>query len=919
MVKKLLSVLGIVSILSTMVVSTAFAADDDNLIKNLSSEYSSGVDATDFDASTGESVNFTFEIYEEIDVADAAAFSADVYATSGLLVRNLTTTVDCSAGAQIDYGVDGLWCPVTATWDGKDDEGAVMADGNYEFSVFASFDGNVDRDPSDAPLIVTIDTPEAIPVLEDPIVVLSETTWDPVTDGDLQVNYTLNKEATVTVTFDNAEGETVKTIHAGTNSSGVSQWDGTYSSDYVLPGDYDLTVKAADGTTTTTYENTITVVYEDSLVPELSNFESDPSDGAFDAEDEDVTVSFDLNHTSHVGINILDKNDEVVFIPENFDGEGDDSEYDSENLSFDWDGTDDVGCAVDTGTYTIEITATNDSGVAYDNSLSLVVNSDDSSTCAGGSSRIRNIDLDPSATSSSSSWDPSEEELEIMWDLTADFDGFTIEARKGGDVIEVYADDDLEEDDNYSVDFAGLDDDDDYLEPGQWSLVFLGEIDDVTYYVKKTFYVEYDKPTIDDTFITKSKIDPDLGEGVYFGFILENDALVDVEVLRDNKSKVDLLEDEAVDKELWYAVYWDGLDEDGDDFDYDDSYKIRLTAKSIGDDDTADTQTETVDLDEDDPSSARSNITVDYVLPPLVARGGEVVLSFNMEDDAELRVAIWDGTSTSGTADIELQDYKMSDSGDYEFEWDTKDDDGDYVKSGFYTYKLFSQKEGKSSTETETGKFLIDNDLGEVFGEPTEAAPSTPSTPSTPGSSIYACGFSDVSSFNPNCDAIAWARENGVSFGNPDGTYTPYDKINRAEVLSLVLRAFDLTLYADDGTNLGWTDVKVGSWYMSVLRTGKLFGLVSGDAGTTTVRPGADVSRAELLRFIYSAQKLAKGTDVPACFYSPYTDVLLGKWYTNYACQSEKDGLFDTLLTLFMPNEVATRGEVAEALYRLLK
>jgi flagellar hook assembly protein FlgD len=896
MVKKIVSLLGIVGILSTMVVNTAFAETftDENLVQGVPSS----LGTVDFAGGEG--------LVENFQVADNAdGIAVLLYAESNpldlLAVFDVEVPVDCDDVTHM--------CDVSFDWDGVYDN-HLAADGNYSLYFYSAYNSGDDfyEDLDEATLTVS----EGVSIQTFSV---TPATWDPA-DETLEFDYTLNETADVTVTVYNLDGvSTLKTISKTSSAVSDTMTWGPFNDkdDLLLEGDYSakMTASAAGETDTSNVVN-FTVEYNNVGTPVLSDFTADPA--SFKADEEETTVSFTLENSAYLTANIVDSNGDVVFTPADFDGA---DQYSSGSVSFDWDGKKTNGDLVEAGVYTVSLTALNDNGYIVVDALDLTVDSE-GSTYYDGAAKIKNIDLDPTATSSSTAWDPIEDELDIEWELTDDFDSLKIEARKGTTEVEIYDEDDLDKDD-YDVKFDGLDEDDEYLEPGTWKLLFLGEIDEKTYYVEKEFMVKYDEPKIKEIFVTKDDIDPDQGEGTYLVFKLEDNATVWVELYKDGKSKVDLLEEEELKKNKWYAVYWDGLDDDGDDFDYKDSFKLQLKACSAGDDETCDTASEVVDLDEDDISSSKSNVTQDVVLPPIVGQGDDLTFSFNIEDGADVRVAVWKGTSTSGSADEEILPYTAKKSGDLEVDWNTRDDEGDLVKESEYSYKIFTKKSGSTSTESESGQFVIDNDLGEIFGGPAEESTTTPSynpsTPLTPVSS-NTCGFNDVLKSNDNCDAIEWAKEQGIFAGDPNGNFRPYSSINRAEALKVVLLALGLPVYADNGTNLGWTDTIVGEWYMPYLRSGKEFALLAGDEGKTTVRPESGVSRVELLKFLYEAGKLVGTASVQSCGVNPYTDVFMGVWYTDYACQAKADGLFDVVAGMFMPGEMATRGQVAEALYR---
>ncbi len=881
-----------------MMVQTAFAAPNEDFVKDLAADLGT------FNANAGESMTAAFKVVE-----GASSITAKITELN-LALTPVVDPLACVAGM----------CPAAVKWDGKKDN-AIVADGTYTLEVKAVRDADDDTDTGS----VKVFTPLAISSYTVPA------TFDPA-KGNLSIAYTLSKVANVTVKVLDGATE-VKVLSGGSAASGTITWDGKVGGDLVFPKTYSVKLIATFAQETKEQSKDTVLSYADDLAPTITEIKpSEVVDKSFKANDEEVTVSFVITHTAFVTVEIKDKNGKVIYNPADLDGT---KEYGNQTVSFGWKGLQNNGDLVDKGLYTVEITARNNTyGVAFDKSLVLDVDST-GSVYKPDTTKFTGISLDPSGA-----WDPLEEELVIDWELTTTFDKVTIEARKAGKTVEIYEEDDLDIDDDYTVDFEGKDDDDEYISQGKWILLFLGEKEGIVYYTEKSFTVGYAEPEIDEAFVTKSEIDPELGEGVYFGFKLKDDAKVFVEVLRDGKSRVDLVDEdgEEVDKDQWYAAFWDGLEDDGGEFDKDDSFKIQLKACSLGDDEVCNTESLTIDLDDDDTTSSKSNITKDILVPPVVEQDDDVELTFEMEDDAELRVGIWKGTSTSGTPDVELFPYTAMEEGDYKFVWDTRDEDGDLMAKGYYSYKIFTKKSGSSSTETESGKFVIGS-VGDVFGGPSEtvsdeeekAAADYKDNPylvieeeaeEEPEEEVFAdISFPDVLPSNKNYTAIAWATDADIFEGDPTGTFRPFDSINRVEVLTVVMKAFDLPFYADNGTNLGWTDVEVGAWYMGALRSGKLNGLLTGDGGKATVRPGDPVNRAEFLRFVYASAEITGVAAVGVCYANPYGDVSLsvGAWFTNYVCQSKVDGLFDVVGNMFLPGAETTRGEVAEALYRLLE
>lgn len=119
-----------------------------------------------------------------------------------------------------------------------------------------------------------------------------------------------------------------------------------------------------------------------------------------------------------------------------------------------------------------------------------------------------------------------------------------------------------------------------------------------------------------------------------------------------------------------------------------------------------------------------------------------------------------------------------------------------------------------------------------------------------------------------------------VDAGAVDGTKTtfkPGDNIVRAEVAKIIVEFNGLV-----GDTLGssmFSDSKAGTWYDTYIGIAAQYGIMSGDAGKTTVRPGDNVNRAEVAKMLVEANGLAScgvmGSDV-------FPDVAVGTWYDEY-------------------------------------
>ncbi len=271
---------------------------------------------------------------------------------------------------------------------------------------------------------------------------------------------------------------------------------------------------------------------------------------------------------------------------------------------------------------------------------------------------------------------------------------------------------------------------------------------------------------------------------------------------------------------------------------------------------------------------------------------------------------------------------KTGEDGDYwvwELVWDGKNDAGASVGAGTYRVSLTVENAAGTKTETEILEFVVEGVevVDDTVDDPTDDPDVTLDYIEIEEDSDqeeYACGFPDVLPDHAYCDSILWAKGEGIFQGDHTGDFNPAAVINRAEVLAVIMRAFDLSLYDDDGTDLGWSDVIVGAWYMKYLRSGKMHDILHGDGGADTVRPGDGVNRVEFLKLIMKSSLLSVDNfELENCGAAPYSDVETDLWYSDYVCTEKALDLFDTYDNLFLPANGTTRAEVAEALHRMFE
>lgn len=748
------------------------------------------------------------------------------------------------------------------------------------------------------------------------------TGFDPSPDG---------QEEELTITYSLAEAPDLVNIEildpaargiesfSSTAQSGVFPWDGEYSEELVEPGTYNvLLVAKKAGYTDASQQINFVVDYDDNDKPEISDLDVSPS--TFDPDEEETTIEFTVETDCEITVEIRELDGDTVRTFSEYD---DDDFEEGDDVSFEWDGENDSGNIVNEGTYKVAAIGRNDYGVTVETDN--VIISYDDTEYSSSNTHISGINFNPSST-----FEPADDdELEIEFDILKELDDLEVYVVRGSDEIEIYSDSNPDKDNNVEITWDGTDDGD-YVRSGSWEIEFHSELDGVDLVASESITVKYDDPKIDDVYVSKEKFDNDKGEFTYVMFKIDSDALVDVNIFEDNKEDDELEEDLEVEKDEWYAIKFDG-----DDYSYNDDLDIEIVAKDKFSEDESASKKITIDLASDSVSSSKPNITNDYIDPVLTDGNGSMVLRYKLSKKSDVNVTIYKGKGTSSNKEvIELLDVNNQAAGLHTVTWDGEDDDGDELSDGIYTYKIVADTSG---TDTEIGYFIV----GEVGDFDTVSTVNNSSSSkdyygkiapnvvvdgnvtNTNNSSYNGNGFDKCSFFNdvlassPECEAITWAKNAGIFQGYTDGTFRPYQSIKRAEMLKVALKATGVYVNEFDFSTYGleFTDIAQNAWYIPFLKGAKSFGIFSGDGGKTTARPMDYVNRAEVLKFVFESLRVSKSYQMNYCA-SSFSDVYSGNWYFQYACESKTYSLF-TNGNMLYPELLATRGEVASALYKL--
>jgi len=176
-----------------------------------------------------------------------------------------------------------------------------------------------------------------------------------------------------------------------------------------------------------------------------------------------------------------------------------------------------------------------------------------------------------------------------------------------------------------------------------------------------------------------------------------------------------------------------------------------------------------------------------------------------------------------------------------------------------------------------------------------------------------AASFPDVKPNDENYDAIVYLKDNGIINGYENGNFGPYDMVNRAAAVKMIMEAFKLN--KNENYESIFSDVKKSDWFMPYVMGARNYGFVSG-YGDKTFKPGQYVTLSEALKMIISAKEIKMPDyDSPIA-----TDVSKDDWFFQYASYAKNNNIvLPDIEGKFFPNKTLTRAAFAEILYRVIK
>ena len=172
--------------------------------------------------------------------------------------------------------------------------------------------------------------------------------------------------------------------------------------------------------------------------------------------------------------------------------------------------------------------------------------------------------------------------------------------------------------------------------------------------------------------------------------------------------------------------------------------------------------------------------------------------------------------------------------------------------------------------------------------------------------------FSDVGESNQYYEAIKFLSEKEIINGYDDGTFKPDQPVNRVEALKFILKGISAAI---ETGNLPFTDVSLSEWYSGFLYTAYKREIVNGNPDGT-FRPTDTVNKAEFFKILLNGLNVDIAPTVDS---APYADVSVSDWFAPYIAYAKEIKIIDPNAVNIDPSRGMTRGEVAEAMYKLMK
>ena len=177
---------------------------------------------------------------------------------------------------------------------------------------------------------------------------------------------------------------------------------------------------------------------------------------------------------------------------------------------------------------------------------------------------------------------------------------------------------------------------------------------------------------------------------------------------------------------------------------------------------------------------------------------------------------------------------------------------------------------------------------------------------------VFAEGFSDLSTNHQNHDAILYLQSKGILEGYADGTFQPSRDVNRAEFLKIIIEGSNID--TNVAANTPFNDVDHQAWYAPYIKKAYSEGWVEGYSDGT-FKPNQTINKVEALKILALVQQWELPTFLNS---NPYEDVARLAWYAKYVAYAKNQEYLEETGTTFNPGQNMTRANISEIIYRTL-
>ncbi|MBP3448802.1 MAG: S-layer homology domain-containing protein [Clostridia bacterium] len=207
----------------------------------------------------------------------------------------------------------------------------------------------------------------------------------------------------------------------------------------------------------------------------------------------------------------------------------------------------------------------------------------------------------------------------------------------------------------------------------------------------------------------------------------------------------------------------------------------------------------------------------------------------------------------------------------------------------------------------------VTEDAPDDIVEETPAPTPTPTPVPTPTPP-----FSDLADYPWAVEAIRYLYDNGLVEGYGDGSFHPEAPVSRAELVTLITKAFLDKTYRYDTSR--FSDVSPDDWYANHLLTAEYFSIFQW-IYEGEFQASAPVTRQELCAVIYRAYRRS-GADTPKYVsrYEFLDNALIASYAYDPIQQLQRAGCIKGYEDgCFHPDNIATRAEAMQVIASVLQ